>query len=298
MSAALDVVIVSYRCESLLRDCLVSLRDFPPERPIRVHVVDNASHDGTAEMVSREFPQVEVTASQENLGFSVANNLAIRAGDGPHVLVLNPDTRITEGALEALSRLLDERPELGMVWAAGSSRRTAASTTPPNAASRPRSAPSATSRASDDGSENGRLSQYRATELDEFEAGPVEAINGAFMLIRRSALERVGLFDEGYWMYMEDLDLCYRFAEAGLVTWYEPSVTVIHAKAGSSGKNRRLRLNYAFHYGMFRFYRAHYAPERNPLVNGAIYAGIALKFAASAVRSAFNRGVARLRGGG
>ena len=145
---------------------------------------------------------------------------------------------------------------------------------------------------------SGRLSEYRATDLGEFEAGPVEAINGAFMLIRRSALDRVGLFDEGYWMYMEDLDLCYRFAQAGLVTWYEPSVTVIHAKAGSSGKNRRLRLNYAFHYGMFRFYRAHYAPERNPLTNGAIYAGIAAKFTVSAARSAVNRGIARLRGDG
>ena len=81
---------------------------------------------------------------------------------------------------------------------------------------------------------------------------------------------------------MEDLDLCYRFAEAGWTTWFEPSVTVVHIKAGTSGEHRSLRLNYAFHYGMFRFYRDHYAPERSPLLNLAVYAGIAVKFAAAA----------------
>ena len=98
--------------------------------------------------------------------------------------------------------------------------------------------------------ESGVLAAYRAPEV---ESGPVDAVNGAFMLMRRSALDEVGLFDEGYWMYMEDLDLCYRFAEAGWVTWYEPSVTVMHVKAGTSGTVRAPRLNYAFHYGMYPF---------------------------------------------
>ena len=79
------------------------------------------------------------------------------------------------------------------------------------------------------------------------------------MLIRRAALEQVGLFDEGYWMYMEDLDLCFRFKEAGWVTWYEPSVNAVHVKGGSAGR-RSPRLVLAFHSGMLRFYRAHYAP--------------------------------------
>jgi GT2 family glycosyltransferase len=115
------------------------------------------------------------------------------------------------------------------------------------------------------------------------------------MLIRRSALDEVGLFDEGYWMYMEDLDLNYRLARAGWVTWYEPEATVFHVKAGTSGEVRDLRLNRAFHYGMYRFYRKHYAPERSPLLNAAVYAGIALKFAGSALAAPLRR---RLRGGG
>jgi hypothetical protein len=139
----------------------------------------------------------------------------------------------------------------------------------------------------------GALAAYRAPDVAE---GPVDAINGAFMLMRRRALDQVGLFDEGYWMYMEDLDLCYRFAAAGWVTWYEPAVTVRHLKGGSSGKHRSLRLNYAFHYGMLRFYRAHYAAGRSPLLNAAVYAGIAGKLAVAIARSAVAR--ARARGSG
>jgi GT2 family glycosyltransferase len=96
----------------------------------------------------------------------------------------------------------------------------------------------------------------------------------------------VGLFDEGYWMYMEDLDLCYRFDEGGWVTWYEPSSTVIHVKAGTTGPVRAPRLTYAFHYGMFRFYRKHYASRRSRIVNAAVYCGIAVKLLASLLKSA------------
>jgi GT2 family glycosyltransferase len=290
----LDVVIVSFRCEELLRDCLLSLRDHPPDRPMAVHVVDNASGDGTAEMVEREFGEVRLTRNPTNIGFGAASNLGIRAGDAPQVLVLNPDTRVTEGALESLCELLDARPELGMAGPRlerddGSFDHAAK-----------RSFPTAVGalahftglgRTAGAGS---RLAQYRAPELDERQAGAVEAINGAFMLIRRSALDEVGLFDEGYWMYMEDLDLNYRLARAGWITFYEPAATVIHVKAGTSGEVRNLRLNRAFHYGMYRFYRKHYAPERNPLVNAAVYAGIAVKFAGSALAAPFRR---RLRTG-
>jgi GT2 family glycosyltransferase len=137
----------------------------------------------------------------------------------------------------------------------------------------------------------GALAAYRAPEV---ESGPVDAINGAFMLIRRAALDQVGGFDPRYWMYMEDLDLCYRFAEAGWTTWYEPSATVIHVKAGTSGQRRAWRLNRAFHYGMFRFYRDHYAATRSPLTNGIVYAGIAGKLTLSAIRSAGGRALDRL----
>lgn len=290
---ALDVVIVSYRCEGLLRDCLGSLFASPPRGPMRVVVVDNASGDGTLAMVRREFPAAELIEQPGNDGFSVANNVGIGAGEAPYVLVLNPDTRITAGALDALIELLETRPEVGMAGPRlelddGSFDHASRRSFPT-----PLSALGHFTGVGRRAGAQGKLAAYRAPEV---ESGPVEAINGAFMLIRRAALAQVGGFDERYWMYMEDLDLCYRFAEAGWTTWFEPSVTVIHVKAGTSGKRRSLRLNRAFHYGMFRFYRDHYAPSRNPLTNGAVYTGIAVKFAISATRSAAGRALAAARG--
>jgi N-acetylglucosaminyl-diphospho-decaprenol L-rhamnosyltransferase len=271
------VVIVSFRCESLLRDCLQSLFEHPAAGDMSVHVVDNASGDGTAEMVGREFPEVRLTASGRNLGFAAASNLAIREGRAPYVLCLNPDTRVTAGSLDRLLELIEAHPEVGICGC----RLELEDGSIDHAAKRSFPTPlSALGHFTGIGRRRdvGPLAAYRAPEV---EAGPVDAVNGAFMLIRRAALDEVGLFDEGYWMYMEDLDLCYRFAKAGWTTWYEPSATVIHAKAGTSGPVRSPRLNYAFHYGMYRFYRKHYAAERSPLLNLAVYVGIAAKLPAS-----------------
>ncbi len=288
-TATLDVVIVSYRCEGLLRECLRSLREHPPSRPMTVDVVDNASGDGTAEMVAREFAEVRLRVADRNLGFGAANNLAIADGGSPYVLVLNPDTRITEGALDTLLELMDSRPELGICGP----RLELEDGSFDHAAKRSFPTPlSALGHFTGVGRrrESGALASYRAPEI---EAGPIDAVNGAFMLTRRAALDEVGMFDEGYWMYMEDLDLSYRFARAGWVTWYEPGATVIHVKAGTTGAVRGPRLNAAFHYGMFRFYRKHYAPTRNPLANAAIYCGIGVKLVLSLLRNAVRRVRAR-----
>jgi GT2 family glycosyltransferase len=280
--ALIDVVVVSYRCEALLRDCLRSLREHPGELPLHIHVVDNASGDGTAPMVEREFSEVRLTVAEENLGFSVANNIGIRAGSGVWVLVLNPDTRVTAGAIDALRKALEANTGAGMAGP----RLELPDGSFDHASRRSFPTPlSAVGHFTGVGRRrrSGRLAAYRAPEV---ESGPVDAINGACMLIKRKALEEVGLFDERYWMYMEDLDLCYRFAEAGWLSLYEPRATVIHVKAGTSGAIRSPQLNHAFHYGMFRFYRDHYAQGGNPLVNGAVYAGIYGKLAISVVRNA------------
>ena len=282
----MDVAIVSFRASDLLRRCLASLREHPPEEAMTVWVVDNASDDGTAEMVAREFPWVKLVENKENRGFAAATNQAIRAGDAPYLLVLNPDTRVRSGSLARLVGLLESNPEVGICGprlelADGSFDHAAKRSFPT-----PLGALGHFSGVGRRSSASERLAQYRAPAV---ERGPVDAVNGAFMLIRRAALDEVGLFDEGFWMYMEDLDLCYRFAEAGWTTWFEPSVVVTHVKAGTTGPHRSFRLNHAFHYGMYRFYRKHYAPGRSPVVNVAVYAGIALKLVGSMVWSAAAR---------
>jgi GT2 family glycosyltransferase len=138
-----------------------------------------------------------------------------------------------------------------------------------------------------DGS-SGWLSDYRATALDERSAGEVDAINGAFMLVRREAVEDVGPLDEAYWLYMEDLDWCYRFQQRGWRVWYEGSVHFIHLKGASSGAHRAPRQNWAFHRGMGRFYRKFQAGER-PALDAIVYVAILVKFSIAASRSAIAR---------
>jgi GT2 family glycosyltransferase len=283
---SLDIVIVSFESRELLRDCLTSILCHGPSLPTKVYVVDNGSTDQTVEMVQHEFPDVLLRISNQNLGFSKATNLAIRCGSGRYVLALNPDTRFTQNVLDRLITLMEARSEIGICGC----RLEQENGTFDHAAKRSFPTPlGALAHFAGIGRRSNapaRLAQYRAPSV---ERGPVDAVNGAFMLMRRSALAEVGLFDESYWMYMEDLDLCFRFVQAGWTVWYEPSVTVTHIKAGSSGKNRKPRLNYAFHYGMFRFYRKHYAPSHNALTNAAIYAAIGAKLAVSVTRNAFPR---------
>lgn len=290
MAPAVDVVIVTYRCRELARTCLERLRDDPPSPPLAVRVIDNASGDGTVELVAREFPGVEAIACERNLGFARAQNLGIAAGEAPYVLVLNPDTEVGGAALDRLVDVIEGRPEIGIIGPRleredGSFDHAAKRSFPTPLSALGHFAGVGRRR------DSGRLAAYRAPDVD---AGPVDAVNGAFMLIRRAALEEVGAFDEGYWMYMEDLDLCYRFAEAGWITWYEPTATALHHKGGSAGPLRGPRLNHAFHRGMYRFYRTHYAPQRGAAQNAAVYGAIALKLAgsmaANAARSALSGG--------
>ncbi len=291
-SAGLDVVIVAYRSRELLRRCLDSLRAFPPSVPIRVVVVDNASEDGSAELVRADYPEVELIASPENLGFAAATNLGARLGDAPYLLALNPDAAVTDGALEAVSAVLDRHPEIAVVGPRlvrqdGSLDHAAKRSFPT-----PLSAVGHFTGVGRRRGARGRLAAYRAPEV---ESGPVDAVNGAFMLMRREAFEQAGGFDEGYWMYMEDLDLSYRLAQAGWLSWYEPAATVLHAKGGTTGGERSPRLTWHFHRGMYRFYRRHYAPHGSQALNVLVYLGIAVKLASAVAQSLLRRSRARLR---
>jgi hypothetical protein len=287
----LDVVIVSYRSRELLRECLGALGAHPPSCPTSVVVVDNASGDGTVELVAREFPEVDLIASARNLGFAAATNLGARRGSAPYLLALNPDTAVGPGALDRVIAVLEAHPEVAVVGP----RLLRPDGSFDHAARRSFPTPlSALGHFTGIGrrAQSGRLAAYRAPEVD---SGPVDAVNGAFMLMRRSAFEHVGGFDEGYWMYMEDLDLSYRLRQQGRLSWYEPSATVGHVKGGSVGGPRPLRLNWHFHRGMGRFYRRHYAPGRSPLMNALVYLGIAVKLIISAAQSLLRRSLARRR---
>ncbi|MBS1893749.1 MAG: glycosyltransferase family 2 protein [Actinobacteria bacterium] len=278
---SLEVVIVSHGAEALLRRCLESLRAHPSQSAtMAVTVVDSGSADGTPDMVAREFPEFHLER-RANIGFSAANNLVLRESRADAVLLLNPDTEVYAGTLDTCLERLASDPAIGMVGA----KLVREDGELDHAAKRSFPTPLAalahfTGIGRGEGA-GASLSQYRATHLGDDEAGEVDAVNGAFMLCRAEAVAQVGLLDEGYWLYMEDLDWCHRFWDAGWKVFYEPGAVALHVKGGSSAKRRAPRQEIAFHRGMGRFYRRFDAPEANPLLNFAVYCGIAAKLAVS-----------------
>jgi N-acetylglucosaminyl-diphospho-decaprenol L-rhamnosyltransferase len=269
----LEVVVVSHGAEALLRRCLRSLAEHPISAgEMRVTVVDSGSPDGTPDMVEVEFPEVRLLR-RGNIGFSAANNLVLRQSHAKAVLLLNPDTEVYAGTLDAALARLRADPRIGMVGV----KLVTESGELDHACKR--SFPTPLSALGHFAGVGG--SQYRAGHLGEDEPGEVDAVNGAFMLCRAEAIREVGLLDEGYWLYMEDLDWCHRFWDAGWKVFYEPAGVALHVKGGSSARRRAPRQEVAFHRGMGRFYRRFDGPQSNPLVNAAVYAGIGAKLGVS-----------------
>jgi hypothetical protein len=289
-----DIVVVAYGPHARLHCCLRSLQAHPPTCPHTVTVVDNGRDPHTRAAVESIAPSATVVSPRANLGFTRAANIGIRRGRSEYVLLLNPDTEVFAGTLDRLAAVLDARPEVAVVGPRlvrpdGSFDHAARRSFPTIVGAIGHFLGIAGL------VQRGPLAQYRAPHI---ESGPVEAINGAFMLTRRSALESIGLLDKSYWMYMEDLDLLFRLKEAGWVTWYEPAALALHVKRGTTAGLRSPRLVWAFHYGMLRFYRTHYAPSRNPAVNGLVYAGIGARAAvvlawSAAFRPTFAKGQRR-----
>lgn len=288
--AGLEIAIVSSTgARDLLRACLTSIREHPyTGGETRIHVVDNASADGTPEMVAEEFPEVTLHALDWNSGFCFANNVVLREVAAPYALLLNPDTEVYPGVLDHMVALMESDPAIGMSTPRlekrdGSLDHASKSNFPTplgaighwlGLAHR----------------FGGRFDQYHAPQLGEREVGDVELISGAFMLVRREALEEVGLLDEGYWLYMDDLDWCKRFGLAGWRIVYDGRVSTLHVKGGTTRvrSHRALRQEIAFHRSMGRFYRK-FEAGRNPLMDACVYLGIAAKLVVSASRGALAR---------
>lgn len=281
-SPLLEVAIVSHGAEGLLRRCLASLRAHPATAgEMEVTVVDSGSPDATPEMVAAEFPEVRLLR-RGNIGFSAANNIVLRRGQAEAVLLLNPDTEVYEGTLDAALARLRSDARIGMVGV----KLVTESGALDHACKR--SFPTPLGALAHFTGLGG--AQYRAAHLGDDEAGEVDAVNGAFMLCRAAAVREVGLLDEGYWLYMEDLDWCHRFWDAGWKVFYEPAGTALHVKGGSSPRRRAPRQEIAFHRGMGRFYRRFDAPRHKPLSNAAVYAGIGAKLAFALARTALAGG--------
>jgi len=254
VTAQLDVCIVSWRTRDLLRTCLHSLGDSP--EVAHITVVDNASADGTVEMVQTQFPAVHLIANHRNVGFAAGNNQAIASGCAPFVLLLNPDTEVQPGALAALLETFSEEQRSGAVAA---QLLFADGAIQPSCRSFPEPAPIlydalGLARIFPGSPTFGR---YRMTYWDYSSRRDVDQPMASALAVRRSALDEVGLFDEDFPLYFNDVDLCHRLRGAGWRIIYEPRAHVIHYYGQSTFQVRHAAVLES-HRSLVRFYRKHY----------------------------------------
>lgn len=256
----LSICIIAWNVREVLRDCLSSIRQTAPELDYEILVVDNSSRDGTGEMVEAEFPEAILIRDTTNRGFAAGCNRAIRAGRGRYLLLLNPDTLVTAGALEEMVRFLDRRPEAG---GAGPKLLNPDGSRQPSVRGFPTFA-SAFGRFTI----LGKLGFFRRAGSDYLQAGfdggrpaVVDQPMGAALFLRREALDEVGLLDEGFFLYFEEVDLCRRLTRAGRPLWYNPAAEIVHRGGESTGQEEGRALLHFFQ-SQFRYFEKVYPPAR------------------------------------
>ena len=244
----LSVVIVNYNVRQYLTACLDSVAIALDGIEGEVFVVDNNSSDDSVDFVSRHYPWVHLINNKENLGFSKANNIAIRQSVGEYVLLLNPDTLVDKETFKGVLQFMDLHPEAG---GAGVKMYNGDGTIAPESR-RAVPTPFVAARKM-----LGFTKSYYMSYLSWDEAAQIQVVSGAFFMIRRKALEQVGLLDEDFFMYGEDIDLSYRLLKGGWQNWYIP-YSIIHYK-GQSTRKSDFRYVHVFYQAMLIFFRKHYS---------------------------------------
>lgn len=242
----LSIIIVNWNTRDILLDCLESIAAHPPSRPYDIWVVDNASNDGSVTAVRARYPHVQLIENAANRGFAAANNQAIHASHGDYLLLLNSDTLVREGALERLALFLDAHPRVGI---AGACLLNADGTLQPSWAAFP-------SLWSELLGRNMRVCRPYRTN-DGSTAYAVDWVGGAALLIRRTTVEQIGDLDEGYFMYSEETDWCFRARQAGWDVCYLPDALIVHL-GGQSSRKASIRMKVQLYRSKLRFYTKHY----------------------------------------
>lgn len=276
----LAIVILNYNTRELLRACLASLHH-QPGLDFASCVVDNNSNDGSAEMVSRDFPHVHLIRNTSNSGYSAGNNFGLRLfgfpahGQARYAMLLNPDTIVPPGALRQLVAFADANSDVGvigpkLVLPDGSLDKACRRSFPTPEVSFYRFLG-----LSKLFPQSERFGRYNMTFLDENQQADVDSVVGACMMVRAEAIAKAGLLDEQFFMYGEDLDWCLRIKQSGYRVVYYPSVVVHHVKRAASRTSKKAQ--YEFQRAMWLFYRKHYRDTTNPLMDGLIRLGLAAR---------------------
>ncbi len=274
----LSIIIVNYNVAYFLEQCLqsvyVALKDIDAE----VFVVDNNSVDNSVEMILNKFSQVKLIENKKNLGFSKANNQAIRLSKGEYILLLNPDTVVESDTFEKTISFMDATPDAGGLGVKMIDGRGEFLPESKRGLPLPTVAFYKIFGLSKLFKKSKRFGKYHLSYLDPDEVNSVEVLAGAFMLLRKSVLDRIGLLDEDYFMYGEDIDLSYRIIKAGYKNYYFPKTRIIHYK-GESTKKSSVNYVLVFYRAMQIFAKKHFSQKNATLFNAMI--NIAIWFRAS-----------------
>ena len=244
----LSVVIVNYNVRLLLEECIKSVEKALDGIEGDIFVIDNNSSDGSVEYIRERFPKVHIIANNENLGFARANNQAIRMTDAEYILLLNPDTVVYENTLRGCLDFMDANPEAGGVGVRMLTREGKVAPESRRAVPTPWVAFLKML---------GLTSRYYMSHLPWDKPGRIEVVSGAFCMLRHKALDQIGLLDEDFFMYGEDIDLSYRLLKGGWQNWYLP-YDIIHYK-GESTQKSSFRYVHVFYQAMLIFFRKHYS---------------------------------------
>ena len=247
MDKKITVVIVSYNVCRLLDECLQSVQRALEGIDGEIYVVDNRSTDHTVEQLQPRYPDVHFMANAVNVGFARANNQAIRASHSEYVLLLNPDTVVYDSTIRGCLEFMDAHPEAGGAGVRMLTRE--GSPAPESRRAIPTPWVSMLKML-------GFTRRYYMSQLSWDEPGRIEVISGAYCLLRRQALDEVGLLDEDFFMYGEDIDLSYRLLKGGWQNWYLP-YDIVHYK-GESTQKSSFRYVHTFYQAMLIFFRKHY----------------------------------------
>lgn len=254
----LSIIIVNFNVKAFLQNCLLSVRKSLEDIPSEIIVVDNASDDGSVEIIKKNFPDVKLIELSENLGFSKANNIGLKIAKGEYICLLNPDTIVEEDTFNTMIRFMESHPEAGMAGCKilnpdGTFQLACRRSFPT-----PWVAFTKIFGLSALFPKSKLFARYNITYLDENQTYEVDAISGSFMFLRRDVYEKEGGLDESFFMYGEDLDWCFRIKEAGFKIYYVHSTKIIHFK-GESTKRSNIDEVKHFYNAMRLFVRKHFS---------------------------------------
>jgi GT2 family glycosyltransferase len=288
-SLGLSVCIVTFNACRLLQECLHSVYANTRQLDLEIIVVDNGSQDGVAEMLRREFPQVKFLALAGNTGFTRPSNLAMQSARGRHLLLLNPDTLVLEGALDRLVAFLEAHPEVGICSPKVLNLDGTLQQACRRGESRPWAVISYFLGLSRLFPRRRLFGEYLLTYMDENTAHPAAGVSGSCMLIRREVVEQIGYLDETFFAYQEDADFCFRARQAGWQVYYFPEAQIIHYGGQGGSRVQPLRSIIEWHRSYFRFYRKNYARDYFFLFNWLYYFAMFIKLSLSLLVNLFRR---------